>query len=194
MWLAVIGILTGSDALLFQIESNVIGYRPRSANAVWRYRYSYTLSHTLYLYQLHTLYLYQLHGVSPMFPQPYVPTALCSYRPMFPDLFWKMSPDVPTALCSHISRFFWKLNPMVPHFLLSPSRFRDKNAYKCMPKVNDQFLHNYTVNLHVLDIYEHLHMSENVFPWTEIVCLLLCLSKTNSSRKKKKKAPRVRGA
>src|SRR4029434_9682592 len=38
---------------------------------------------------------------------------------------------------------------MVPHFLLSPSRFRDKNTYKCMPKVNDQFLHNYTINLHV---------------------------------------------
>ena len=38
---------------------------------------------------------------------------------------------------------------MVPHFLLSPSRFRDKNTYKCMPKVNDQFLHNYTVDLHV---------------------------------------------
>src|SRR4029434_6967126 len=38
---------------------------------------------------------------------------------------------------------------MVPRFLLSPSRFRDKNTYKCMPTVNDQFLHNYTINLHV---------------------------------------------
>ena len=32
-----------------------------------------------------------------MFPQPYVPTVLCSHSPMFPQSY------VPTALCSHIS-------------------------------------------------------------------------------------------
>src|SRR4029434_9075544 len=55
---------------------------------------------------------------SPMFPQPYVPTALCSHSPMFPQ------PNVPTflrafsklglSLCSHISNTHYKISAYVP--------------------------------------------------------------------------------
>src|SRR4029434_4747905 len=68
---------------------------------------------------------------SPMFPQPYVPTALCSHSPMFPQ------PNVPTFL-----RAFSKLGLMfpqlcVPTFLkfitkLGPMFLQFPHFYPCL--------------------------------------------------------------
>jgi hypothetical protein len=59
-----------------------------------------------------------LCSLSPVFPQPYVPSALCSLSPMFPQ------PYIPSALCS--------LNPVFPQPYV-PSAFVPSGSNEPIP-------------------------------------------------------------
>uniref|UniRef100_A0A672ZJ20 Elongator complex protein 1 n=1 Tax=Sphaeramia orbicularis TaxID=375764 RepID=A0A672ZJ20_9TELE len=55
------------------------------------------------------------------------------------------------------------------------NKYSHFNPY--IPKVNEESLHNNKVHMDVLGVYGHLETSQNLFPLSKILYLLLCLSK-----------------